>query len=97
MNADESSQLPESEDWTELYRRISVPGRLNEISLAAYRYFLETFRPLLYGGNRFCIADGLDALRLFWSTNGRYFCRQLNREETGCLCDASGLSRDYRV
>ncbi len=94
MVAGEICGIPESEDWEELDRRMSAPDRINEILPGVYRYFLGAFRPLLFGGSRFCIAHGPDELCLFWIANGRYFCRHLDREETAHLCDASGLSRD---
>jgi hypothetical protein len=95
MAGDDVRWIPESEDWQDLFPRISVPGRINEISPGVYRHFLETFRPLLLARNRFCISNGHDALRLFWIADGHHFCRQLKREETVRLCDASGLSQDW--
>ena len=95
MTCSDSTDLPEDEDWRCLIQRISVPGRINEITEETYWYFLEVLPPRLFNGNRFCFAEGDEPLRLFWSRTGRYFCRQLTREETHRVCDASGLPRDY--
>ena len=95
MVAARTTASPEYEDGPALVRRISVPGRINEINAEAYAYFLHAWPPRLYGGNRFCFAAGDEPLRLFWEFNGCYFCRQLTRQETNRLCDASGLPREY--
>lgn len=91
----ETAQLPEMENWSDLIDRISVPGRVNEITEDTYRYFLEVLPPKLFGGDHFCFAEGDEPLRLFWYSLGRYFCRQLTREETDRLCEATGLPREY--
>ena len=88
-------ELPENEDCYALMERISVPGRINEITEDTYWYFLEVLPPRLFNGNQFCFAEGDEPLRLFWSRHGRFFCRQLTREETNRVCDASGLPRGY--
>jgi len=87
--------VPEDEDCHSLVERISVPGRINEITEDTYWYFLCVLPPRLFNGNQYCFAEGDEPLRLFWSRNGHYFCRQLTREETNYVCDASGLPRDY--
>ena len=89
------TELPEEEDWPALIQRISVPGRINEITEETYWYFLEVLPPRLFNGNEFCFAEGDEPLRLFWFRQGRHFCRQLTPEETHHVCDASGLPRDY--
>ena len=91
----ETGELPENEHWTDLINRISVPGRINEITEDTYWYFLEVLPPKLFNGNQFCFAEGDEPLRLFWRNPGRYFCRQLTREETYRLCEATGLPKDY--
>lgn len=89
------TMLPDDESWPELLDRISVPGRINEIGEGTYWYFLEVLPPKLFNGNQFCFAEGDEPLRLFWRQHGRYFCRQLTREETENVCDLSGLPREY--
>ena len=91
----EVTEQPVDEDWYAFVERVSVPGRINEITGDAFRLFLESSPPRLLGRNRFCWADGDDPLRMFWTTVGRYYCRQLTRQETNRLCDASGLPREY--
>jgi len=89
------TDVRDDEDCYALMRRISVPGRINEITEDTYWYFLEALPPRLFNGNQFCFAEGDEPLRLFWSRHGHYFCRQLTREETDRICDASGLPREY--
>ena len=95
MTAIDATRLPDEEGLTELMDRISIPGRINEIAEETYWYFLEVLPPKLFNGNQFCFAEGDEPLRLFWRQQGRYFCRQLTREETERLCDLSGLPREY--
>jgi hypothetical protein len=95
MSTAQISRQPRYEDWDGFVERISVTGRINEISEDAYLYFLDVAPPRLFGVNRYCFAEGDEPLRLFWSTEGRYFCRQLTRQESNRLCDASGLPREY--
>ena len=87
--------LPDDEGWTELMDRISVPGRISQITEDTYWYFLEVLPPKLFNGNEFCFAEGDEPLRLFWQRQGRYYCRQLTRDETQRVCDLSGLPREY--
>lgn len=89
------TELPDDEQWDALIHRISVPGRINEITEDTYWYFLEVLPPRLFNGNEFCFAEGDEPLRLFWFHQGRHFCRQLTRDETHRVCDAGGLPRDY--
>ena len=91
----ENAELPENEQWYDLINRISVPGRINEITEDTYWYFLEVLPPKLFNGNQFCFAEGDEPLRLFWCSLGRYFCRQLTREETYRVCEATGLPKYY--
>ena len=80
------------EDSTE---RISVPGRAAEIDADTYWWYLEILPPHLIDGDAFCFAEGIEPLRVFWRRGGRYFCRQLDWEETVTLCDLAGITRDY--
>ena len=95
MATAEMTALPQHEDWKDLIERITVPGRINEITEETYWYFLEVLPPRIFNGNEFCFAEGDEPLRLFWHCRGRYFCRQLTWEETYRVCDAGGLRRDY--
>ncbi len=95
MSAPDATGQPDDEVWTELIERISVPGRINEITQETYWYFLEVLPPKLFNGNEFCVAEGDEPLRLFWQRHGRYFCRQLTQDETHRICDFSGLPREY--
>ena len=91
MSAAKSTEQPEDEDWYALIRRISVPGRINEITSDVYQYFLYRQPTLLYGGDHFSISDPGESMRLFWITDGRYFCRQLSSQESNRLCSVVGL------
>jgi hypothetical protein len=91
----QAAALPDDETWPELLERITVPGRINEITEETYWYFLEVLPPKLFNGNQYCFAEGDEPLRLFWRQQGRCFCRQLTRDETHRVCDLSGLPREY--
>ena len=91
MSAPKSTQQPQDEDWYALIRRISIPGRMNEITRDVYQYFLFRQPTLLYGGDHFSVSEPGGPLRLFWITDGRYFCRQLSLQESRRLCDVVGL------
>jgi len=95
MTAAETTALPEQERWKELIERITVPGRINEVTEETYWYFLEVLPPRLFNGNEFCFAEAAEPLRLFWHYRRRYYCRQLTWEETHRVCDASGLPKHY--
>jgi hypothetical protein len=45
------------------------------------------------GGSAFCFAEGEEAFRLFWRdrASGRYFCRQLTKDETLRFCGLAGV------
>ena len=91
MSAAKSTEQPEDEDWYALIRRISVPGRINEITGDVYQYFLYRQPTLLYGGDHFSVSDPGESMRLFWITDDRYFCRQLSSQESNRLCSVVGL------
>jgi len=91
MSAPRSTAQPEDEDWYALIRRISVPGRINEITGDVYQYFLYRQPTLLYGGDHFSVSDPGESMRLFWITDGRHFCRQLSSQESNRLCNVVGL------
>jgi len=97
MVAAEMTAQAEDEDWYALVDRISVPGRVHEISGDVFRCFLHAWPPRLLGKDHFGFAQADEPLRLFWTSNRRFFCRQLTRQETNRLCDASGLPREYAI
>jgi hypothetical protein len=84
-----ATSLPGNESWPELIQRISVPGRINEITEDVYWYFLEVLPPRLFNGNRFCFAEGDEPLRLFWRRGRHYFCRQLTQQESDYVSELS--------
>lgn len=94
-SAAEVSVLPDEEEWTEVVNRLSVAGRIAEISADVWEYFLEVLPPKLMGRGYFCFAEGQEPLRIFWRQQGKYFGRQLSQQETDRLCDLAGLPRDY--
>jgi hypothetical protein len=86
---------PEGEAWPEMIARISVTGRIAQISDGVWEYFLDVLPPRLMGRNYFCFAEGQEPLRIFWRQRGACFVRQLTRAESNRVCDLSGLPRDY--
>ncbi len=81
---------PDTEPWDQMIQRISAPGTAAEIDEETYDYFLEVLPPR-WMGQGFMFAEGAEALRYFWKANGRYFCRQLNSDETTAFCAAAGI------
>ena len=57
--------LPENEEWAAAVTRLSVPGRINEISEEIYFEFLEVLPPKLLRGLFFAFAEGQEPLRVF--------------------------------
>lgn len=86
---------PEGEAWPELIARISVAGRIAQISDEVWNYFLDVLPPKLMGRGYFCFAEGQEPLRIFWRRGGDCFARQLTQAETERVCELSGLPRDY--
>jgi hypothetical protein len=86
---------PDEEAWPETIERISVAGRIAQISDEVWNYFLDVLPPKLMGRGYFCFAEGQEPLRVFWRRGGACFARQLTQAETERVCDLSGLPRDY--
>src|SRR5438876_1048900 len=85
--------LPPSEEWKEHVERISIPGRIAEVTEEHYDYWLEVLPPKYMSGSLFAFAEGAEALRLFWQdADGRYWMRQLTWEETTTFCRLAGIS-----
>jgi hypothetical protein len=79
--------LPEHEEWKEHVERISVAGRISEVSEEQFTYWLEVLPPKYMSGSLFAFAEGAEPLRLFGhDRDGRYWCRQLTWEETLTFC-----------
>jgi hypothetical protein len=79
--------LPQGEAWCETVTRISTPGQVAEIDEDTFGYFLDVLPPRWMGPGGFAFGEGYDRLRLFWrSKDGRYFCRQLDRDENAAFC-----------
>lgn len=87
--------LPENEEWAAAVARLSVTGRVAEISEEIYFEFLEVLPPKLLRGSFFAFAEGQEPLRVFLRRHERYLGRLLTQEETDKLCELSGLPKDY--
>lgn len=84
--------LPESDEWTTHVQRISVPGRIAEVTEEHYRYWLEVLPPHYQSGSLFAFAEGREPLRLFWhDADGQRWCRQLTWDETRTFCALAGI------
>jgi len=68
---------PEAEEWADLINRISVPGRIVEVTEDTYWYFLEVLPPKHMRCSMFAFAEGAEAIRLFWRKDQKHFCQQL--------------------
>jgi hypothetical protein len=86
---------PENEEWAAAVERLSVPGRINEISEEVYYEFLEVLPPKVMRGTFFAFAEGQEPLRVFLRHHERYLGRLLTQEETDTLCELTGLPKDY--
>jgi hypothetical protein len=82
---------PGCEDWRDLMRRLSRPGRNERICAEVYRYFLGVLPPHYHGGDFFAFCEGREPVRLFRRAGGRYVCRRLSWEETVTFCDLAGI------
>jgi hypothetical protein len=81
----------ESEAWTAMIERISVPGRIADIDEEVFFYFLEVLPPKFQGAGHFAFAEAAEPLRLFWVRRGEHFCRQLTWEETKTFCELADI------
>jgi len=91
----EAVPSPEEEEWAAAVERLSVPGRIAEISEDIYFEFLEALPPKLLRGPFFAFAEGQEPLRVFLRHHERCLGRQLTQEETEKLCELTGLLKNY--
>ena len=83
---------PEGEVWSAHVERISVPGRIAEVTEDDYFLWLEVLPPKYQRGNLFAFAEGAEAFRLFWQKDNRYLVRQLTWRETQEFCRLARIS-----
>ena len=91
LSVAERFTLPPAEEWKEHVERISVPGRIAEVTEEHYFYWLEVLPPKYMSGSLFAFAEGAEALRLFWQDDHRYWMRQLTWDETATFCRLAGI------
>jgi hypothetical protein len=91
LSAGERIPLPEQEEWKDHVERISVLGRIAEVSQEQYFYWLEVLPPKYQSAGVFAFAEGAEEIRLFWRSSGRYFVRQLTWPETVTFCRLAGI------
>ena len=91
----EAVPQPENEEWAAAVERLSVPGRINEISEDIYFEYLEVLPPKLLRGSFFAFAEGQEPFRVFLRRQERYLGRLLTQEETDRLCELTGLPKNY--
>jgi hypothetical protein len=82
----ETVPCPEAEEWADLINRISVPGRIVEVTEDTYWYFLEVLPPKHMRCSMFAFAEGGEAIRLFWRKDQKHFCLPLTAEQTAEYC-----------
>ena len=90
MRAVEVVPLPPSEEWSATTARIHIEGRVSEISVDTYDWYLECLPPK-WMGSGFAFAEGAEAIKLFWKRQERYFVRQLTWSETQTFCRLAGI------
>ncbi|MBY0513190.1 MAG: DUF1419 domain-containing protein [Gemmataceae bacterium] len=81
---------PGDEPWADLMARISTPGRAAEVTPETYDHFLNVLPPR-WMGEGFMFAEGAEALRYFWRSGRRCYCRQTTWNETLIFCAAAGV------
>ena len=77
---------PQGEEWKAMIARIHVTGTIAEIDAETYDWFLECLPPKYQNGGLFAFAEGAEALKIFWSREGKYFVRPLTWDETQEFC-----------
>jgi len=82
----ETVPRPDNEEWKAMIDRISFAGRIAVVDEDTYYHFLEVLPPHYQRGSLYAFAEGAEAFRLFWTGDGRNFCRQLTWDETQVFC-----------
>ena len=83
---------PPDEPWTPMIERTGQPGRVCEVDEETYDYFLDVLPPRWMGSRSiFAFGEGADHVRLFWTSGGRWYCRQLSHEENTTFCRLAGI------
>ena len=86
--------LPDSaESWEDLIKRVSTAGVVAEVDAETFDYFLDVLPPKWMGHGCYCFAEGAEALRYFYKSSGRFFCRQMTWDETAAFCAAAGIPK----
>ena len=91
----DADPVPDNEEWAAAVERLSVTGRINEISEDVYFEFLEVLPPKLLRGSFFAFAEGQEPLRVFMRRQERYLGRLLTQEETDRMCELTGPPKNY--
>ncbi len=91
----ETTPLPEGEEWEQMIERIHETGKIHSIKEETYWYFLEVLPPKWMDRNYFAFAEGQEELSIFWQKQQEAFCRRLTQDETDQFCETSGLSKSY--
>src|SRR2546428_11539278 len=93
LSVGERIPRPDREEWKEHVERISVPGRIAEVTGEQYWYWLDVLPPKFMSGSLFCFAEGAEPFRVFWEDpDGRYWVRQLTWDETVTFCRLARIS-----
>lgn len=78
--------LPPDEEWKKHVERLSVPGRIAQVSEEQYAYWLDVLPPRWIAGSHFCFAEGVEAFHLLWRDKDGKIGRQPTWEETVTFC-----------
>lgn len=82
---------PHDEPWAKTIERISDTARVAEVREETWWYFLEVLPPKILKSGWFGFAEGEEALRIFWRSGSKYYCRQLTEAQSRRLSDLVGL------
>jgi hypothetical protein len=92
LNVGDRVPLADRDEWSEHVGRISVPGRIAEVTEEQYYYWLEVLPPRFMNVSLFAFAEGAEAFRLFWKDrDGRFWARQLTWDETVTFCSLARI------
>ncbi len=86
---------PPDEEWSAMIERTREPGRVCEIDMETYDWFLECLPPKYQNGGLFGFAEGAEAIRLFWQIRDTFFCRQFTWDETKDFCHLARISLSH--
>jgi hypothetical protein len=93
-----ATKQPRHEEWSNTVARITVPGRVNEVSEDTYLHYRDSLPPRWQqkSGSVFAFAEGSEPLRVFWRVGINFYSRQLTEEESEAFSRLAGITAANR-